>query len=105
MTYEPIHKSLHRPQFFLGVDRELCMYSILIAVIVAAGGYNLISLFSGIFFWLLSIRYLRLWAKKDPQMRDVFLNYIRFVRLNLLYPSKTSAFYQNFLIDWKKKNV
>jgi type IV secretory pathway TrbD component len=98
-----IHKSLHRPQLFLGVDRELCMYTILIAVITALGGYSLISLISGIVFFIVSMRYLRLWAKKDPLLRDVFMRYIRYVRRDILYQSRPGAFSTPPAYVWKQK--
>jgi type IV secretory pathway TrbD component len=105
MSLEVIHKSLHRPQLFLGVDRELAMYTILISIITAAGGYNLISLITAIVFFFVSMRYLRLWAKKDPFMRDVFMRYIRYVRKADYYCAKPSAFSKPNPSTWKTKKM
>jgi type IV secretory pathway TrbD component len=103
LSYEPIHKSLHRPQLFLGVDRELAMYTILISVITAAGGYNLISLLAGIVFFLVTMRFLRLWAKKDPMLREVFMRYIRYIRKDVLYSAKPGGFSRPKAFVWKSK--
>jgi type IV secretory pathway TrbD component len=92
MSLEIIHKSLYRPQLFLGVDRELAMYTILISIIVAAGGYNLISLITGVVFFIVTMRYLRKWSKMDPQLRDVFIRYVSYIRSNVLYQSKSSVY-------------
>ncbi|MDR0549483.1 MAG: VirB3 family type IV secretion system protein [Deltaproteobacteria bacterium] len=103
MSQEIIHKSLHRPQLFLGVDRELCMYTILISCVVGICGYNLICITSSIVFFVVAMRYLRLWAKKDPLLRDVFLRYVRYVRKDVLYKSKPGAFSVPPLNQWKIK--
>ncbi|MDR1083365.1 MAG: VirB3 family type IV secretion system protein [Deltaproteobacteria bacterium] len=98
-----VHKSLHRPQFFLGVDRELCMYTILISFITGFGGYNLTAALAAIVFFFTSMRFLRVWAKKDPLLRDVFIRYIRYVRKQALYPSRPSAFSAPKKYIWKQK--
>jgi type IV secretion system protein VirB3 len=92
VTPEPVRKSLYRSQLFLGVDRELAMSTILISAVTAAGGYNLIALVAGIVFFVVTMRYLRKWSKMDPMMRDVFLRYIRYVRGDILFSSRTSVY-------------
>ncbi len=85
----PIRRSLHRHTLFLGGDRELVMFSGLGAFLTALGGFSLSSALCGIGFWFVALFWLRKWAKKDPQMRHVWL---RHVRQQALYPAKTSIY-------------
>jgi type IV secretion system protein VirB3 len=105
MKMDVVHKSLYRPQLFLGVDREMAMYTILISVMTAAGGYNLISLISGIVFFIVTMRYLRKWSKMDPMLRDVFLKYIRYVRKDILYLSRPTIFSRPVIFMYKQKKL
>jgi type IV secretory pathway TrbD component len=105
MSTQVIHKSLHRPQLFLGVDRDMAMYTILISIMTAAGGYNLVSLLVGIVFFFVTFRYLRIWAKKDPLLRRVFIRYVRYIRKDVLYSAKPSAFSKPPLNIWKIKKT
>jgi type IV secretory pathway TrbD component len=103
MSLEPIHKSLHRPQLFLGVDRDLAMYTILVALITGLGGYSILSLLSALAFLVVAMRFLRIWAKKDPLLRDVFMRYVRYVRVDVLFPAKPGAFSQPRPFVWKAR--
>jgi type IV secretory pathway TrbD component len=71
----PIHRSGTRPILFLGADREMVLLSAGVSIIfvwmMAARGWQYIAL--GIGFWLVSLWFLRLLAKRDPQFRDVYL--------------------------------
>jgi len=73
---EPIHRSLHRRTTVLGGDRELVMYSALLAMLTALGGFSLISVGISLVFWLESMRWLRKWNKADPMMRHVWWSHI-----------------------------
>lgn len=103
MSLQIIHKSLHRPQLFLGVDRDLAMYAILISMITALGGYNLVSLAAAAIFFVVAMRYLRRWAKMDPFLRDVFMRYIRHVNRTIYYSAKPSAFSSPPAFIWRRK--
>lgn len=103
MTYEVIHKSLHRPQFFMGVDRELGMGAILVAVITAMGGYSLFALAASLLFWSVSMKYLRKWTKKDPLIRDVFLRHIRYLKNDELFLGRPGVFNAGPLYLWRRK--
>jgi type IV secretion system protein VirB3/type IV secretion system protein VirB4 len=102
MRTEPIHRSLHRRALFLGADRELVLFSCLIAFLTALGGFSLVSAGCGFLFWLVALFWLRTWATNDPLMRDVF---IRHVRQQDYYPAKTSAWrrLQPAASPWRKK--
>lgn len=105
MTLETIHKSLHRPVFFMGVDRELGMSVILIALITAMGGYSLFALGASIAFWLVSMRYLKKWTKKDPLIRDVFLRHLKYIKKDgELFLSRPGVFSAGPLYLWRRKN-
>jgi type IV secretion system protein VirB3/type IV secretion system protein VirB4 len=73
----PIHQSLHRHSLTLGAERELVMFSALIAFLVGVGGMTGISAASAALFWLSAVFVLRLMAKTDPQMSKVWMRHIR----------------------------
>ena len=77
MTTAIIHKSLHRPNLVLGGDRELVMFSGLLAFLVGFGGFTLYSAAIGIAFWLVALMKIRAVCKKDPLIRKVWLQSAR----------------------------
>ena len=93
----PIHRSLIRSNLFLGCDRELIMLSATISAALIFSGMTRFSIITGIFLWFASLFLLRMMAKADPQMRQVFQRYRQ-------YPKQASArstpFCQNNL-DYK----
>lgn len=95
-----IHKSLHRPQQFMGVDRQLCLGSMLLAGIVGLGGFNLLSAACGGLFWIISFVYLKRWAKQDPYLRDV---YLRYIRQRNFYPARPSFARVDPVAAWRKR--
>ena len=104
VNWQVIHKSLHRPVFFLGVDRELGMSVIFISVITAFGGYNLVALIAAVTFWVVAMRYLRKWTKQDPLIREVFLRHTKYIRQNtVLFLAKPGVFSSGPLNLWRKK--
>jgi Type IV secretory pathway, TrbD component len=105
MNLEVIHKSLHRPVFFMGVDRELGMTALLIAIITAMGGYSLFAVGASVCFWFVSMHYLRKWTKSDALIRDVFLRHIRYINKGSeLFLGKPGVFSSGPLYLWKRKN-
>lgn len=77
MTTTLIHKSLHRPNLFMGGDRELVMFSGLLAFLVGFGGFTFYSAAAGIIFWLVALANIRRICKKDPLIRKVWMYYAR----------------------------
>lgn len=69
----PIRKSGVRPQLFIGGDRELVMFTGLISVILIVAAQDWLALIYGICLWTISIKVLRIMAKADPLMRQVYL--------------------------------
>ena len=86
-----IHRSLHRHALFLGGDRELVMFSGLLAFITAMGGYSLMAVGYSLAFWLVSLYWCRKWAKADPHTRTVTF---RYMKQQDFYPARTSVWYR-----------
>ena len=86
MRTVPIRQSLHRHNLVFGAEREIVMFSALIALLVGIGGMTLISGMSASLFWLGSIFILRLMAKSDPQMSQVWM---RHLKQQGLYPARS----------------
>ncbi len=105
MSRAVIHKSLHRPVFFLGVDRELGMGALLVSLISAFGGYNPVSVIAAALFWSVSMRYLRKWTKTDPMIRDVFLRHLKYVQNGgELFLARPGVYNAGPPYLWKRKN-
>jgi type IV secretion system protein VirB3 len=71
----PIHRALTRSNLFLGGDRELVMFSGLIAGTMVFYAWELKSAVVGALFWFFAIHMLRLMAKHDPRLRDVYMRH------------------------------
>lgn len=71
----PIHRALTRSNLFLGGDRELVMFSGLISGTMIFYAWDLKSAVVGALFWFFSIYMLRLMAKYDPRLRDVYMRH------------------------------
>ncbi len=76
-----IHKSLLRSHTFLGCDRELCMFLIVIAIIIALTNLSKESFSIAIIFFLSGFLFLRSMAKSDIMLRKVYLRYQRYAPL------------------------
>ena len=76
MRTVPIRQSLHRHNQVFGAERELVMFSALIAFLVGVGGMTIVAGLSALGFWLCSIAVLRLMAKHDPLMSKVWARHI-----------------------------
>ena len=85
----PIHRSLNRHDLWLGCDREMIMFAGLMCAVMVFVGMSKVSLVIAIAIWCFCLFALRLMAKADPQMRDVFMRYIRYAKY---YPAKATPF-------------
>jgi type IV secretion system protein VirB3 len=70
-----IHRALTRSNLFLGGDREMVMFSGLIAGTMVFYAFEWKSAVVGALFWLFSLHMLRLMAKHDPRLRDVYMRH------------------------------
>ena len=85
----PIRRAGIRTNLFMGGDRELVMFTGLIAFALVFSAQELRASLYGMSLWLGSLYLLRLMAKADPQMRFVYLRHRRYQRY---YPAQSSPF-------------
>jgi type IV secretion system protein VirB3 len=90
----PVRLSLTRPNLFLGGDRELVMFSGLIAGTLVFYAWNLAAAAVGTLLWSFSLFALRLMAKHDPRLRDVY-------RRHRLY----RAYYPPLATPWRDNSA
>ena len=74
----PFHRVLHRPNLFLGGEREPALSTAIVAGGLAISGMNTVSFVVGAVLWFVSIPLLRWMAKVDPQMTTIYLRHIRY---------------------------
>lgn len=87
----PLRK-VNRDNLWLGGDRELVMFAGLMAFALIFSAQELRAAVIGIFLWVASLFLLRLVAKADPQMRQVYLRSLRYKRY---YPANSTPFREN----------
>lgn len=68
-----LYSALNKPNLIFGADRELILSVGVVAFALIFTGLNLISTIIGISLLVFSNYFLRLMAKADPLMRQVFL--------------------------------
>ncbi len=88
----PLHKFSFRPNLVMGCDRELIMFSGLMAFSLAFTAMSLPAAIYGACLWIVSLFFLRLMAKADPKMRHVYLRHIRYKHY---YPARSTPFRVN----------
>jgi type IV secretion system protein VirB3 len=81
-----IHQSLIRPHLLLGGDRELVLFSALIAVALVFTVATWWSIVAGMVFWLVAAAVLSRMGKADPKLRHVYLCHLRY---RAFYPAKS----------------
>jgi len=73
-----IHRALSRPNLLIGADRELVLVTGLAAVILIFVVLTIYSALLGAALWVLAVGLLRMMAKADPLMRQVYVRHIRY---------------------------
>jgi len=73
-----IHRALSRPSLLMGADRELALITGLAAVILIFVVLTAYSALFGIAVWIVIVGLLRMMAKSDPLMRQVYLRHISY---------------------------
>ena len=71
-----IHRALSRPNHLMGADRELVLVTGLATVILIFVVLTWFSVLLGIAIWIAVVGVLRIMAKADPMMRQVYLRHI-----------------------------
>lgn len=88
----PIRRSGLRTSFFMGGDRELVMFSGLLSAVLVLTTQDFIAISFGVLLWMFSLKALRLMAKADPLMRQI---YLRQRALSAYYPARSTPFHEN----------
>lgn len=71
-----IHRALSRPNHMMGADRELVLLTGLATAILIFVVLTWFSALFGIAIWIVVIGALRIMAKADPMMRQVYVRHI-----------------------------
>ncbi|CAN7616229.1 conjugal transfer protein TrbD [Devosia sp. LjRoot3] len=71
-----IHRALSRPNHLMGADRELVLLTGLATVILIFVVLTWFSALFGIAIWIAVFGALRMMAKADPMMRQVYLRHV-----------------------------
>lgn len=71
-----IHRALSRPNHLMGADRELVLLTGLATVILVFVVLTWFSALFGLGIWIVLIGALRMMAKADPMMRQVYLRHV-----------------------------
>ncbi|KNY31155.1 conjugal transfer protein TrbD [Agrobacterium sp. SUL3] len=73
-----IHRALSRPNLLMGADRELVLLTGLASVILIFVVLTLYSALFGMAIWIVVVAALRMMAKADPLMRQVYVRHMRY---------------------------
>lgn len=73
-----IHRALSRSNLLMGADRELVLLTGLAAVILIFVVLTIYSAIFGFAVWILVVGVLRIMAKSDPLMRQVYIRHISY---------------------------
>ncbi|EBM5962885.1 TPA: conjugal transfer protein TrbD [Salmonella enterica subsp. enterica serovar 16:l,v:-] len=74
----PIRRVAARSNLFMGGDREMVMFSILLAAVLIFTTQDWIAAGVGVLIWGASLALLRRMAKSDPMMRQVYLRSLKY---------------------------
>ncbi|MBB3917704.1 conjugal transfer protein TrbD [Rhizobium fabae] len=73
-----IHRALSRSNLLMGADRELVLLTGLAAVILIFVVLTVYSALFGVAVWVVIVGLLRMMAKSDPFMRQVYIKHISY---------------------------
>lgn len=71
-----IHRALSRPNHLMGADRELVLLTGLATAILIFVVLTWFSALFGVAIWIVVIGALRIMAKADPMMRQVYVRHV-----------------------------
>ena len=74
----PFHRALHRPQQIMGGERELMLFSMLLAGGLIVSALNLIATVIGLMIWFVCVQVLRRMAKLDPELSKVYIRQLKY---------------------------
>jgi type IV secretory pathway TrbD component len=87
-----IHRAGIRPHLFLGGDRELVLFSGLIACVLIFGCLQFQTIVAGVVLWSVALFIFRRIAKADPLARAVFMRHRLYRRY---YPARSRPYRVN----------
>jgi len=88
----PIRRVGNRHNLFMGGDRELVMFSGLLAFALIFSAQELRATVVGLLLWFGALFACRLMAKSDPKMRFVYMRHRKYKRY---YPARSTHFRLN----------
>lgn len=74
----PLHRAGNRPNLFMGGDRELVMFTGVMAFALVFSAQDSRATVFGVLLWVLALYLFRLMAKADPKLRQVYLRHRRY---------------------------
>ncbi len=74
----PIRRALHRPQQVWGGERELMLFSALLAGGIVVAAMNIVATVVGGALWMVCVYGLRKMAKADPIMSKVYIRQLKY---------------------------
>lgn len=89
----PIRRFGTRHNLFLGGDRELVMFSGLLAFSLIFTAVQLKAAIFGLVFWFVCLTLCRMMAKADPLMRHVYLRHLKY---KAYYPAHSSPYCKSY---------
>jgi type IV secretion system protein TrbD len=95
----PIRRVGNRNTLFLGGDRELVMFSGLLAGALVFSAQEFKAFIFGIALWMLALMVFRAMAKADPRMRHV---YLRQRRYRVYYSPRSTPYRVNGVAEDKQ---
>lgn len=88
----PIRRAGNRTNLWMGGDRELVMFSGLLAFALIFSAQELRATVIGLLLWFAALYIFRTMAKADPKLRFVYLRHRRY---KAYYPPRSTPFRQN----------
>lgn len=74
----PFHRALHRPQQIMGGERELMLFSMLVAGGLIVSALNLVATLIGGMLWMVCVYALRKMAQADPELSKVYIRQLKY---------------------------
>ncbi len=88
----PIRRVGNRHNLFMGGDRELVMFSGLLAGALIFNAQDWVATVYGLLLWFGAVFALRLMARSDPRLRQVYLRHRLY---QAYYPARSTPFRDN----------
>gem|GEM_PF-2319575 len=88
LTRVPVYHSLHRPNLLLGAPRNPLIFLGFLAMAIVLANKTVISVGISLALWLIGLFVLRLMAKRDAAMIQVFKRYKQYSHY---YPARSSV--------------